>query len=79
MRDFVDMYYLSRELGLADIVMDAREKYQGTGYSELHFLRSLFEEADASVAPTMLVEWDWDKIKKYFEIEVGGLSRKWGI
>ncbi len=81
MRDFVDMYYLSRELGLADILIDAREKYAETGYSELHFLRSLtyFEEADSSVPPTMLVDFDWAGIKHYFETEVKRLSTKWGI
>lgn len=81
MRDFVDMYYLTKELGLSEIILDARQKYKETGYSELHFLRSLtyFEEADSSVPPTMLVEFEWREIKRYFETEVKKLTTKWGI
>lgn len=81
MRDFVDMYYLARELGVDNIFSKAHEKYKGTGYSELHFLRSLtyFEEADNSVPPAMLVHWDWTEIKQYFVGEVKRISQDQGI
>ena len=81
MRDFVDMYFLSKELGLDAIIDAARHKYAITNYSELHFTRALtyFEDADASIPPTMLVDWEWDEIKRYFEKEVKILTTKWGI
>jgi hypothetical protein len=81
MRDFVDMYFLSRELGLDVIIGAAREKYAVTNYSELHFLRALtyFEDADVSIPPTMLVDWNWDEIKRYFESEVKRLATAWKI
>jgi len=81
MRDFVDLYYLSRELGLDTIINTARLKYIATNYSELHFLRSLiyFQDADISIPPTMLIDWNWDEIKSYFESEVKKLAIKWKI
>lgn len=81
MRDFVDMYLLSKELGLDAIIDAARQKYSATNYSELHFLRALtyFEDADMSIPPTMLVDWEWNEVKRYFESEVKRLSKKWGI
>ncbi len=81
MRDFVDMYLISQKLGLENVLTAARKKFASTDYSETHFLRSLayFEDADTANPPNMLVEWDWNEIKRYFETEVKRLSRKWGI
>lgn len=81
MRDFVDMYYLSRELGLDTIISAARQKYAVTNYSELHFLRALtyFADGDISIPPTMLVDCNWDEVKHYFVSQVKRLSNKWGI
>lgn len=81
MRDFVDLYLISQKLGLENILTCARVKFADADYSETHFLRSLayFEDADTANPPTMLVEWDWQAIKRYFESEVKRLSHKWGM
>lgn len=81
MRDFVDMYYLTREIGLEEIMSSLKQKYVGVDYSDFHFLRALtyFEDADKSVKPNMLEPLDWDGVKKYFESEVKRLSAKWGV
>lgn len=81
MRDFVDMYLISQKLGLENILDGARIKFANTDYSETHFLRSLayFDDADTANPPTMLIPWNWNEIKNYFESEVKRLSRKWGI
>lgn len=81
MRDFVDMYLIANKLGLENILDRAKIKFARTDYSETHFLRSLtyFDDADVANPPTMLIDWDWDEIKKYFESEVKRLSIKWGM
>lgn len=81
MRDFVDMYLISQRLGLEHVLEAAKVKFAKTDYSETHFLRSLayFDDADTANPPTMLISWDWDEIKRYFEREVKQLSVKWGI
>lgn len=81
MRDFVDMYLISQKLGLENVLAAARIKFAKTNYSETHFLRSLtyFEDADTANPPNMLIDWNWEDIKRYFEIEVKRLSIKWGI
>lgn len=80
-RDFVDMWYLCRELGLGNIFEAARKKYSPADISDMHFLRSLvyFDDAETSPVPNMLHELDWEKVKKYFEVEVARLSKEWGI
>lgn len=81
MRDFVDMYLIAQKLGLENVLSSARTKFAGTDYSETHFLRSLvyFDDADTANPPNMLIPWDWDEIKSYFECEVKRLTNKWGI
>lgn len=80
-RDFIDMYYLTKELGLGSVFEAMRVKFAKSNISELHFLRSLvyFEQAEESEDPTMIHPLDWDGIKRYFEIEVKKLSRSWEI
>jgi hypothetical protein len=81
MRDFVDLYLIAQKLGLDNVFASAKIKFAATDYSETHFLRSLvyFDDADNANPPTMLIPWDWEEIKSYFEREVKQLSRKWGI
>ncbi|MFH1244093.1 MAG: nucleotidyl transferase AbiEii/AbiGii toxin family protein [bacterium] len=80
-RDFVDMWYLTREIGLGNIFEAARTKYAPANISEMHFLRSLvyFDDAETSQTPNMVHELDWEGVKQYFEVEVARLSREWGI
>jgi hypothetical protein len=80
-RDFIDMYYLTQEIGLEGILSVARSKFSEANISEIHFLRSLvyFEDADLSEEPIMLVPYDWDDIKRYFENEVLAITKKLGV
>lgn len=80
-RDFIDMWYLSRELGLGNIFEAARRKYAPADISDMHFLRSLiyFDDAEVSTPPHMLHDLDWEKVKGYFKSEVKRLSTVWGI
>ena len=80
-RDFIDMYYLTKEIGLPGVFEAMRQKFIKSNISELHFMRSLiyFEEAEASEEPTMIHKVNWPEIKRYFEIETKKLAKVWQI
>lgn len=80
-RDFVDMYYLSRELGLTEIFEAMRQKFAKSNISELHFMRSLvyFEQVNEGGEPKMIHDLDWKIVRRYFETETKKLAKSWEI
>jgi len=78
-RDFVDVYFLSKQFTLEEMLEFYQKKY---GVLENHFyaiLRSLdyFEDAEKeSEMPNMLVEVNWEEVKEYFCEETKRLSVK---
>ncbi len=71
-RDFVDLYFLSKKLGLFEIIGATLKKYKG--YDVYTILQSLcyFEDAEGGVdRPYQLFqELDWKEVKNYFVREV---------
>ena len=80
-RDFIDMFYLARELGMQQILSAAERKYVKADFSMTHFLRSLiyFVDAEKSETPRMLHPLDWSAVKHYFEVEVKRLAEESGL
>jgi len=80
-RDFIDMFYLARELGMQQILSASERKYTKADFSMTRFLRSLiyFVDAEKSETPRMLYPLDWDEVKVYFEKEVKRLAEAWGL
>ena len=72
MRDFVDLYVVTREYGLAELLRLFDQKYAKTGYNKVHTLKSLtfFADAEKDAMPHMLVPLDWDEVKRFFWHEV---------
>ena len=72
-RDFVDLYFIARALGIEQVWRDFETKYAGTGYDSYHFLRALtyFEDAEGDPALEMIEQIEWKEIKKHLEKEVG--------
>jgi hypothetical protein len=71
-RDFVDLYFIVRDLGIEKVWQDFETKYAGTGYDSYHFLRALtyFDDAEPENMPKMIEEVEWKEVKKFFETEV---------
>lgn len=78
-RDFVDIYFLAKKYSLSDMLGFYQKKY---GVLEDHLytiLRSLdyFEDAEQErQMPNMLIDVDWEEIKKYFRKETQKLTEK---
>jgi predicted nucleotidyltransferase component of viral defense system len=75
-RDFVDLYFIARDLGIENVWQDFEKKYAGTGYDSYHFLRALtyFGDAETDDMPNMISKIDWNEVKKFFETESRKIS-----
>jgi len=73
LRDFVDLYFIVRDLGIENVWRDFETKYAGSGYDSYHFLRALtyFTDAEGDEMPEMISKVSWKEVKKFFEKEVG--------
>jgi len=71
-RDFVDLYFIARQIGLEKIWQDFETKYAGTAYEPYHFMSALtyFHDAELDNMPRMIKKIDWNEIKKFFETEI---------
>lgn len=68
-RDFIDLYFLVKKLGLKSVFGCYDRKYGNFETRELLIRKALvyFAEADNDEMPNMLVPAEWKSIKKYFE------------
>jgi hypothetical protein len=67
-RDFVDLYFLTKEYG-PDLMLDFYDqKYGNLAERELLIRKALvyFKEADGDEMPNMLIPLDWKKVKSFF-------------
>lgn len=77
-KDFVDLYFLCRAgMTLMEGLKLLQAKYPKVKFDCYHILNSLqyFEDAEQQDMPTMLVPFDWEECKAYFQKVVPGLSR----
>ena len=75
-RDFVDLYTVSRQYGVPQVLEWFKEKFAQANYSTIHILKSLtyFEEAEKDPMPDMLIPLSWEEVKQFFSSEVPRLS-----
>lgn len=68
-KDFVDLWQLTKERRLEELVADFEKKFVGVDYSLVHLKKSLvhFRDADLEEMPKMLVECDWEGVKMRLE------------
>ncbi len=67
-KDFVDLYYLGEHgIAIRDIMKALTRKYPSTQYNPVHLMRSLayFEDAQAEPDPVMLVQYSWERVRRY--------------
>ena len=74
-RDFVDLYVLSKQYGLNQLLAWFKTKFAQTNYSMVHVLKSLtyFDEAEHDPMPDMLVPLSWEDVKQFFTSEAAQL------
>jgi len=71
-RDFIDLYMLSQNHGLHDLLKFFHRKYVGVSFNRIHLLKSLtyFDGAELEPMPDMLIGLSWKEVKDYFLSEV---------
>lgn len=78
-RDFVDVYFLSQKYSLEEMLGFYQKKYSVLEDHLYSILRSLdyFEDAEKeNQMPKMLIDVNWEEIKKYFQKETHRLIEK---
>lgn len=65
-KDFIDIYFLLKQMPLETLLSYTKEKYRESDYSETHILKSLvyFDDAEAQPMPRMHQDISWEKIKR---------------
>ena len=73
-KDFYDLYMISRQIPLQDILRGGEQKYPQSRDFQLMALEGLlqFDNADRDHQPEMLVDLPWDKVRSFF-VEQGKL------
>jgi uncharacterized protein with ParB-like and HNH nuclease domain len=67
-RDFIDLYVVSQEHGLASLLDLFKKKCAQANYSLIHVLKSLtyFGEAERDPTPDLLIDVSWEDLKAFF-------------
>ncbi len=70
-RDFIDLYAISQQYGLAHLLELFQTKFARANYNILHILKSLayFEDAEREPMPDLLVPISWKEVKRFFTKE----------
>lgn len=65
-KDFIDIYFILKEIILSNLFDKLEEKYKNINYNQTHILKSLvyFEDAEAQPMPRMHIQVKWEEVKK---------------
>lgn len=65
-KDFIDIYFLLKEMPLETLLAYTKEKYAESNYSETHILKSLvyFDDAEEQPFPRMHQDVSWEEMKQ---------------
>jgi len=72
-RDFIDVYFVAKEvMPLPEILDKFKKKYATLHYNLIHIKKSLvyFQDADHDPLPSMLKSVDWKEVKEFFIQEI---------
>lgn len=74
-RDFVDLFFILREITLNELVESFKRKYAGVGYSLSHLCKSIsyFDDAEDDEMPKMITDIAWPEMKQFLEEKAAGL------
>lgn len=67
-RDFVDLFFVAKDYGLAQVLEWFEAMFATTPYNRVHILKALayFDDAEAQPMPDMLVPLDWTEVRDFF-------------
>jgi hypothetical protein len=67
-RDFVDVYFICKEIPLGEVIKMFERKYASVRFNILHLKKSLvyFDDAESDAMPHMLQPVTWDEVKQFF-------------
>ncbi len=73
-RDFIDLYCISQQLPLAELMDLFQAKYASVHYNLLHIKKSLvyFDDAEGDPLPDLRVSIRWTDVKEFFKNEAVG-------
>ena len=77
-RDFVDLYFLCKEIvSLNEVIQLYDKKYKNLAATVMHIMKSLiyFNDADPDEMPKMIKKVKWEEVKIYFENEAKRLVK----
>lgn len=71
-RDFVDLYFVLREIALPELLELFDRKYQAVAPNRVHLMKALtyFVDAEQEPMPHMLEHVSWTAVREFFEREV---------
>lgn len=80
-RDFIDMFFLTKEFTLEQIFDFYNQKYGNIEEKSYILIKGLlyFDDAEDDEMPNMLIPIDWEEVKAFFRKEVKRLSKKFLI
>lgn len=75
-KDFVDMYFILKKYNLSEMFDYFEKKFGTDEVNRYHYLKSLvyYDDADTDPDPKMLIDFNWDEIKKYFVQLISGID-----
>lgn len=75
-RDFIDVYAVARDLGLAHLLELFHQKYARAGYNKVHLRKALvyFADAEKEPMPDMIAPYSWGQVKEFFVRQVPRLD-----
>lgn len=77
MRDFIDLYLLSKTYSLDEMLIFYDQKYGDLDEKKYHLIKSLdyFIDAEKDEPPQMLIDVPWKEVKSYFHNQSMRLGR----
>ncbi len=75
-RDFVDLFFICRDISLEKLFLLFQKKYRKVNYNLTHILKSLiyFEDAEKEPMPHMIKRISWQEIKEFLIKEVRNIK-----
>ncbi len=78
-KDFYDLYFISSQLSLPDLLRAGERKYPQARDFALMAVESLvmFENADRDHQPNLLVDLPWEQVKRFFIEQSKSFGKDW--